>query len=629
MGLPAVAGPRRSIVGAGRARRARFRAPTLGRSPRRPAAPTPEGITLAIPDTAGPRDAGPSGAGQDDAASVSVQSTPESGVAPPSQPFAGVFGTVARAANDGLLVATAMVAITFSLIQWSTPAIIGVDGYYHIKMAWLMANQGWRILFPMDFPWLQTTVLNPAEFTNHHLLFHLLLAPFSLIDLRIGAKLAAVVFASSALLAMYQLMAENRIRTALFWLMLALASAGPFLYRLSMTRRQSLTVLLLMLTLLVAFRGKPRWLLPIGFLFTWLFDGFPLLLGVCGAVFLGMWWEHRRPTWGLLLYPAAGVLLGNVLHPYFPNNLLFSYLHMLPKVFQLVGLSHSEEVIRVGNEWYPYDTGYLIESSWLALAMVPLGIVAIVIGLTAAVVRRLRSEPHARNLPLLALNEAWAWLRRLDGTVIALGIIAVTFLVLYLRSRRWVEAEPAFATLFCAFAWNRCVGDWLVGVLPKFTLSRRLALGAIVVVLIVPRLISSVDSAQDDARRAREHTRYRNASLWLANNTPQGARVFATDWDDFPEMFYWNTHNTYLIGLDPTYMYLHDGPLYLRWRSITRGEVEMPGAVVRDEFDAGWVFTDTQHEAFLRRAAADPDLVEVYRDRVAVVFSVRGWQPRP
>ena len=43
------------------------------------------------------------------------------------------------------------------------------------------------------------------------------------------------------------------------------------------------------------------------------------------------------------------MLLGNIVNPYFPNNILFSYLHMLPKVFQLVGLSHSDDEIRVGN----------------------------------------------------------------------------------------------------------------------------------------------------------------------------------------------------------------------------------------------------------------------------------------
>jgi hypothetical protein len=557
-------------------------------------------------------------------------------VAPPGQAADETTGSslgrsahsaVAGLLGDGLLIATALVAVVFSTVQWSTPSIIGIDGYYHIKMARLMLEQGWRILLPMEFPWLQLTVLNPAEFTNHHLLFHLLLAPFTLLDLRIGAKLAAVVFASSALLVTYQLMAENRVRTALIWLVVLLAAAGPFLYRLSMTRRQSLTVLLLVLTLLVAFRGKPRWLLPIGFLFTWLFDGFPLLLGVCGAVFLGMWWQHQRPDWRLLAYPAGGVLLGNVIHPYFPNNLLFSYLHMLPKVFQLVGLSHSDDVIRVGNEWYPYDRDYMFESSWLALALVPFGFLGVAVGLVGAVRARVREAPSEGGMLTTVIAAARGWLRRLDGRVIALAIIAVTFLVLYARSRRWVEAEPVFAVLFCAFAWNRCVFDGLTARLPRFTLARQLALGSLVLLLLTPQLLDTVDRAQSDASRTRDYLRYGAASRWLAANTPAGARVFATDWDDFPEMFYWNTHNTYLLGLDPTYMYLHDGPLYLQWRSITRGEVDRPSASIRDDFRAGWVFTDLDHRGFLQRAAADPDLVEVYRDRSAAIFAVRGWQP--
>ncbi|MCC7367512.1 MAG: hypothetical protein IT306_03765 [Chloroflexi bacterium] len=560
-------------------------------------------------------------------AAANVAAAEETGADRPS-PLGSALLAVVRTANDGLLIATAMVAIVFSTIQWSTPSIIGIDGYYHIKMAWLMAQQGWRILLPLDFPWLQLTVLNPTEFTNHHLLFHLMLAPFTLIDLRIGAKLAAVVFASTALLLLYQVMAENRVRWSLIWLGLALASAGPFLYRLSMTRRQSLTVLLLLLTLLVAFRGKARWLLLIGFLFTWLFDGFPLLLGVCGAIFLGQWWEQRRPTWGLVLYPAVGVLLGNVVNPYFPNNILFSYLHMLPKVFQLLGLSHSEDVIQVGNEWYPYDVSYLLESSWLALLMVPLGFVAIVVGwLLALRDRQTTDVPEVQRPSVLAAS--WAWARSLDGRVAALAIIAVTFLVLYLRSRRWVEAEPAFATLFCAFAWNHCVFNRLSPRLPRFSLARQVGLALLACLLIAPQMLDTVERAQDDARRARDHTRYRGAALWLSQNTPAGARVFATDWDDFPELFFWNTHNTYLLGLDPTYMYLHDGPLYLQWRSITRGEVADPGAIIRDEYRSGWVFTDLQHAAFLRRAATDPLLEEVYRDRVAVVFAVRGWTPGP
>jgi hypothetical protein len=84
----------------------------------------------------------------------------------------------------------------------------------------------------------------------------------------------------------------------------------------------------------------------------------------------------------------------------------------------------------------------------------------------------------------------------------------------------------------------------------------------------------------------------------------------------------------YLNGLDPTYMYLENGPLYLQWRSITRGRVEQPAASIRDDFDCGWVFSDLDHKSFLENAAEDPNLVEVYRDRYTVVFAVRGWQLR-
>jgi hypothetical protein len=518
------------------------------------------------------------------------------------RPARSLLATLERVGSDPLILATALVALVFSRVQWASPSIVGVDGYFHIKYAALMRDQGWRMLLRLEFPWLPTTILNPAEFTDHHLLFHLLLVPFTLFDLRIGAKLAAVVFASSALLVAYHLMAAHRVRYALIWLLVLLASAGPFLYRLSMTRRQALTMVLLLLALSLAFSQRRRWLVPLGFAFSWLFDGFPLLLGVCGAAFLGDWWERRRPDWGLLAYPTLGIMLGTVINPYFPNNVLFSYDHMLPKIVQILGLGGEDVVIRVGSEWYPYSTDSLLRANWLALLLVPLGFVPILV--------------DARP----------ARLRALDGKLVTLALLAVVFLILFLRARRWIEAEPIFAVLFCAFAWNRALPDgaatWLRA---RLTPGRERLMAVAAAAVVAPLVYLNVLGAMSDVRGTRSYLQYRDAALWLAGNSPPGARVFATDWDDFPELFFWNTHNTYLIGLDPTYMYLHDGPLYLRWRAITRGDVERPGAAIRDEFDAAYVFTDTAHRSFLAEAAADPDLVEVFRNSNTVVFRVIGW----
>ena len=46
--------------------------------------------------------------------------------------------------------------------------------------------------FPPAFPWLPLTILAPDRYADHHMLYHVLLAPFTVGDLRIGGKVAAV-----------------------------------------------------------------------------------------------------------------------------------------------------------------------------------------------------------------------------------------------------------------------------------------------------------------------------------------------------------------------------------------------------------------------------------------------------
>jgi len=121
---------------------------------------------------------------------------------------------------------------------------------------------------------------------------------------------------------------------------------------------------------------------------------------------------------------------------------------------------------------------------------------------------------------------------------------------------------------------------------------------------------------------AKPYTRYAQASAWLEANTLEDSRVFQTDWDDFPRLFFYNTHNTYTIGLDPTYMQLYDAALYDQWVAITKGDVEQPSSSIRGEFGSDYVLTDLNHKRFLSQAEQDPGLIEVYRDEDAVVFEI-------
>ena len=143
-----------------------------------------------------------------------------------------------------------------------------------------------------------------------------------------------------------------------------------------------------------------------------------------------------------------------------------------------------------------------------------------------------------------------------------------------------------------------------------------LALAVLVSIgLTIPPARAAVDGSKS-------YGLYANASLWLEQNTPARSRVFQTDWDDFPRLFYYNTHNTYLIGLDPTYLQLYDADLYDLWVDITQGDVENPSQLIAATFDSRYIHTDLDHGDFLRVAAEDPGLKEVYRDDQAVIFEV-------
>ena len=65
------------------------------------------------------------------------------------------------------------------------------------------------------------------------------------------------------------------------------------------------------------------------------------------------------------------------------------------------------------------------------------------------------------------------------------------------------------------------------------------------------------------------------------------------------------------------------GALALGVVALTRGEVATPSTAIRARFGAEFVVTDLKHTAFLKRAAADAGLQEVYRDSQAAVFQVR------
>ena len=472
-------------------------------------------------------------------------------------------------------------------IQFASPDMPDNDGFYHIKLAYLMRTHG---LLP-EFTWLPQSILNPKEYYDHHFLFHVALLPFTFGDLRTGAKLAAVTFSAIAFLAVWLLFRRQQVPYAWLWAIGLLGVSQAFLYRMSITRAQSLSLALLALGVLWLLERRYKLLAVLAFVYVWLYDAFPLLIALAVLYGVAVLLVERRFEFRPLLYVGAGVLLGMLVNPYFPDNIFFSIRHMLPKLADATS-------VRVGNEWYPYETGQLLENSLPALAAFAGGVLAL--GLSP---------------------------RKMDVRTAFALLASLLFGLMLFQARRFVEYFPPFALIFAAFAWTPLLptpqpaGPAGSRFSPALFIRTKYPL-LILALAIGLSLVRTLPPARSQMRDLKPYDLYAGGARWLAQNTPEGELVFQTDWDDFPRLFFYNTHNTYLIGLDPTYMQLYDPKLYDLWVPLVRGEIQQPSQYISNEFQASYVISDLNHKSFIQRANADPYMKMVYRDDQCIIFRV-------
>lgn len=468
-------------------------------------------------------------------------------------------------------------------LQLATPNLVGNDSYFHIKYAEVMREAGLRG-FPPDFPWLPLTILAPDVYADHHLLYHVLLTPFTFGDLRIGGKIAAVAGAFALVVTFaWVLRAAGVVPLGIAVLALGAASAD-LLFRLSMTRVQALSLVCIFLGFHFAAAHRHVALALLACVYAWLYDGFPLLAIPIAAVIGAEIVTERRLRPGIAFAAAGGMVVGMIVNPYFPEYLTFMVHHMGDKLLE-------REPLRVGREWSPYDPLGLLANASACIAYVAFGVAALGEG-------RWKTEMKA---------------------LAAFGV-AFVFLALMLRSQRFVEYFAPTATFFAALAGG--------GVFLTFSPNRRRVL---VGLLAVVMLINAISIGVTLARRGRKtpYDKFAPAAELVAREAPPGAMLCTTDWDDFPWLYFYNVESTYLIGLDPTYLRNRFRDAYWDWVDASLGKVPRPSEVFGGRLPCAYVMSDRDHGGFLEAAATDPGLEEVLANERLVLYRVRRDGPPP
>ena len=271
------------------------------------------------------------------------------------------------------------------------------------------------------FEWLPLTVLDPKDYADHHFLFHLLQIPFLwFFEPVTAAKVAAVFYSTLAIFSVYWMLFRYDVKHQLVWLAAIMTCSNAFFYRMNMAKAPPLTIIItrarhspsVSAKVHLAAAADVRVRLDVQPVSAALFCGDHLDADHC---------VERTPVrMAADRVHRCGMVLGNIINPYFPNN-IYLFLEHFTEKFKI----GTDFVVAVGGEWYPYSGMELLMNFPIALAAMLIGYILF--------------RP-AKN----ALPEKAAFF--LAFTTI---LLAAQF-----RSKRFAEYFPPFAILFAAFSWQ-------------------------------------------------------------------------------------------------------------------------------------------------------------------------------
>ena len=538
------------------------------------------------------------------------------------QTWAQWFGTDAAINWVYLIFGFFAIILIMTLLQFSTKAICcgDWDGYYHIKWSSLLWENFKHGHWLPEFVWLPLTVLNPQDYADHHFLFHLLQIPFLwFFEPVTAAKVAAVTYGSLAIFSAYWLMFRYKIDYLLIWLAALLTCASSFLFRINMAKAPPLTIIITIIGIYLLFERKYVWLLPLMFVFVWTYSLFPLLVFAAFFWTAIIAWNEHRLEWRPLAYTFGGMILGNIINPYFPQNLYLFSEHFIEKF--KVG---SDFVVSVGGEWYPYNGQEL-------LLNFPIALIAMLIGYVLF-------APKNGKLP--------------EKSTFFLMFVTV-LLVAQFRSKRFAEYFPPFAILFAAFSWKDFLTPLVVlmpddfrrglenyldvenkpqrrDVFAVFKLAAAWIIGLLLVLWLFYNLNGvNIGSFQEtgllETLRGNEaNDKYQRATDWAKANIPEGERIFNCNWDDFPKLFFFDTKHTYVYGLDPNYLYTKNPELSKLIPDITSGKITDAAPIIREKFGSRYIFNDAKENEDMVAKLLESGWCEMaYQDDEAMYLKIR------
>ena len=449
-----------------------------------------------------------------------------------------------------ILVVFLIAFAVFSYLQYSD-IFRDNDAFYHLKMSLLVKQQ----LLVRDFPWLQMTGLQ-SYFTDQHYLYHLLVVPFLFLGLApiVAFKLSTVFFAAMLVVSLFLLLKSQSIKGSLFWALYILVS-GPLIFRLSLGKANSLSMIFMLGVVYALFSNKRLFLYILSFFYVWLHGSWPVLLILSGLFVFSEALSQldfkkkiflKLKTLQPLFIVIAGIISGIIINPYFPKNIEF----FRSQIFE-VAVKGYYSLISIGNEWRPMDLWTFIFGNYtLSLLTIVATIVVI---------------------------KNW---RKVTTHLRFLFFVTIFFSFYALHQIRMNEYFVIFAVLFCAFtgefirttSFSDIVREYVRNFY-KYEGVKAVCFSIFSALVLFIALGSDIVETRGKLLNGVPVHRFTDVGIWLSSNTEKGSTIFHTQWDSFPSLFLSDDHNTFLIGLDPVFAYLENKDKYNSWLALSEARV--------------------------------------------------------
>ncbi|MBI2640431.1 MAG: hypothetical protein HYW91_00925 [Candidatus Sungbacteria bacterium] len=519
---------------------------------------------------------------------------------------------------SGLLVAAVVfVALSFYL-HTRSENIADLDGLYHFRHSALYASRG---LTDSSFPWTEFSVVK-KEGADPWYGFHLLLIPFTYFsDSVIGLKAASIFV--TALSAFLIFLAFRRLGTRwpVFWVIALFFSSPDFLFRFTALRPQLISfglILLLFSYILSKVDVKKIPYLCLFFVslaiawvhlaFAWMLF-FPLL-----AIGFFARTQRQRIGFAPFLYMVAGTVAAILLHPNILGTLKLTYV----QVVRLLWEKQAGTPLLFGTEMLRFTS----QNFWDQFVPITL-LLAVALYFWI----KLSGGRHPDTI------------QRLPGLKIALFssafLASVFFYLSFSSARRSADFFFGFALIFVGLVFSR-VADRIR--LRELFSGRKLLVSLLFFALVGVMAGVSFVRYQDAVQKSYDPRAAQEVGEWLIENSKSGDIVFHPLWDQFAQLFFWNTQNRYINGMDPIFEYVYDPSLYWKHHFFSTdwaGEFTCPAQrctadmledsykALKDDFRADFVYLQkNRNPRLFGYLAGDARYKKVFENEKEAIFSL-------